>query len=698
MRLRRSLALVMGLFLVLTIQGVGQSAPQGKRPTLRSEEAGLPDGFLPAAVRARQVGRYFVEMKVPSAASVALRARGTAGTSTSAPTQDAAKAAIRSQEGAIGQARSLGGQVIFRYGVLINAFSAKLSAQAAGQLAQRTDVASVQPVGIVRKHLTTSVPFIKAPEVWSTYGVRGEGMRVAVVDTGIDYTHASFGGAGTVAAYDANDPTFIETGTFPTEKVIGGFDFVGENYDVLDAETSNDIPRPDFDPLDEDGHGTHTASTVAGIRVPGQVGRGVAPMAKLYAYKVWDVGNSTDDVLVAAYERAVDPNQDGNVADAVDVLSFSGGVSYGTLNSLEAKAAQRVVDLGTVFVASAGNEGHQAVGGSPYILGTPASARGVVAVGASIDEFVALQLVINSTSDGTIPELPDNGLTVHQDWSADLPPGGITDDLFDGREVDPAEQPADAMFCAPLPGGSLTDQTVLVFKGSTGEGDCDGTTKVFNAQEAGATAVILVSQFGGLPFGLGPGEHVDEITIPAVIDLGRRRRGDPPRAQPERTGHLQRRRGQRHDQRRAGDHPGLRRRVHGLLVRGPGSVDERPEARHLRTRVQHRRRRGGNRERGDRALGHLDGGSACLGRRHAAQTAPSEVEPGPDQGRDDEPSEPQHEEQRPDHAGVGHPDGLRTCRRIPVRSRPIGGVARQPVVRVRTDTDGVERGPELPGQ
>ena len=520
MRLRRSLALVMGLFLVLTIQGVGQSAPQGKRPTLRSERAGLPDGFLPAAVRARQLGRYFVEMKVPSAATVALRARGTAGASTSAPTRDAAKAALRSQEGAIGQARSLGGQIVFRYGVLVNAFSARLSAQAAAQLAQRTDVASVQPVGIVRKHLTTSVPFIKAPEVWSTYGVRGEGMRVAVVDTGIDYTHASFGGAGTVAAYEANDPTFIETGTFPTEKVIGGFDFVGENYDVLDDDTSNDTPRPDFDPLDEDGHGTHTASTVAGIRVPGQVGRGVAPMAKLYAYKVWDVGNSTDDVLVAAYERAVDPNQDGNVRDAVDVLSFSGGVSYGTLNSLEAKAAQRVVDLGTVFVASAGNEGHQAVGGSPYILGTPASARGVVAVAASIDEFVALQLVINSTSDGTIPELPDNGLTVHQDWSADLPPGGITDDLFDGREIDEAEVPADAMFCAPLPGGSLTDQTVLVFKGSTGEGDCDGTTKVFNAQEAGATAVILVSQFGGLPFGLGPGEHVDEITIPAVMISG----------------------------------------------------------------------------------------------------------------------------------------------------------------------------------
>ncbi len=254
--------------------------------------------------------------------------------------------------------------------------------------------------------LTTSVPFIGAPQVWSTFGVRGQGMRVALVDTGIDYTHASFGGEGTVAAYEANDPTFIEPGSFPTDKVIGGYDFVGNNYDVLDDDPTNDIPRPDFDPLDSDGHGTHTGSTIAGINVPGHVGRGVAPRALLYAYKVWDEGNSTDDVLVAAYERAMDPNQDGSVDDAADVLSFSGGVDYGTLNSIEAKAAQRVVDLGTVFVASAGNSGNQPAGGSAYISGTPSIARGVIGVAASIDEFLALVLTINSSSAPPPPDPP----------------------------------------------------------------------------------------------------------------------------------------------------------------------------------------------------------------------------------------------------------------------------------------------------
>ena len=122
------------------------------------------------------------------------------------------------------------------------------------------------------------------------------------------------------------------------------------------------------------------------------MGKGVAPQASILALKVWDVGNSTADVLVAGYEFAVDPNGDGNTKDAADVLSFSGGVDYGSGSSIEAKAAKDVVKLGTVFVAAAGNSGNQPNGGSGYILGTPAAAKTVIAVGASIDQFSAQKL------------------------------------------------------------------------------------------------------------------------------------------------------------------------------------------------------------------------------------------------------------------------------------------------------------------
>jgi minor extracellular serine protease Vpr len=466
----------------------------------------LPENFVPATVRARQLGRYFVQMKAPAVADAVLRS----GAATSAPQRIAATGALRAQEGAIAQAKSLGGSVTFRYKVLVNAFSAQLSAKAAAALAQRADVQSVQPVSIVRMSLETSVPFIGADRVWEDFGVRGQGMRVAIVDTGIDYTHASFGGEGTVGAYEANDPTFIETDSFPTDKVIGGFDFVGNDYDVLDADPSNDVPHPDFDPLDSDGHGTHTGSTVAGLPVSGHVGRGVAPKALLYAYKVWDEGNSTDDVLVAAYERAMDPNQDGSIADAVDVLSFSGGVDYGTLNSMEAMAAQRVVDLGTVFVASAGNSGNQPSGGSAYISGTPSIARGVVGVAASIDEFLALDLDINSTTAPPPPDLPLDGLTVHQSWSGPIAPGGHTDDLFDGREVD---SDLAAHFCDPI-ASDLTGETVVVFRGT-----CAVSTKTFNAQEAGAVGVVVRNNALGAPVALAT--NGEELTIPSfMISLG----------------------------------------------------------------------------------------------------------------------------------------------------------------------------------
>jgi subtilisin family serine protease len=525
MKVRSMLAAALAVLMISSVYGFAGAAPQSdaqskarieralqKSRFMKRAERGLPKNFVPAVAAAKRLGRYYVEMK---ASSVADRIRSSRISGTQ---QTQARAlALQSQEAAIRQAQSLGGRIIFRYGTLVNAFSARLSATAARALAQRPDVASVQPVGIVKLQNSTSVPFIGAPQVWNTFGARGQGLRLALVDTGIDYTHKDFGGSGDPADFENNDPNFIEPGSFPTKKVIGGYDFVGSNYDVLDDDPSNDIPRPDFDPLDRDGHGTHTGGTCCGNGVAGKVGPGVAPAVKILAYKVWDVGNSTDDVLVAAYERAVDPNQDGNVKDRANVLSFSGGVSYGTLNSLEAKAAQRVVDVGTVFVASAGNEGNQPVGGSAYITGTPATARGVIGVAASIDEFLALQLEINSSSAPIT--LPDNGIMVHQDWSADLPPGGLTSDLSDANEWDPVADPdnpspGDRQFCDPI-GADLSGRVVLVYKGATGAGDCGGSTKVFNAQEAGATAVILVSLFGGLPFGLG--SSGETITIPAVM-------------------------------------------------------------------------------------------------------------------------------------------------------------------------------------
>ena len=473
----------------------------------------LPKGFRPAILATRELGRYFVELKAPSLAE-----RG-GGRLAPGAQRRVVGSAMRSQDSAVQEVRSLGGNVLFRYARLVNAFSARMSAADAASVAQRADVSRVEPVPIVIRSNETSVPFIGAPQVWRKLGVRGKGMTVAVVDTGVDYTHADFGGPGTPAAYTSNDPSVIEPGSFPTAKVVGGYDFVGANYDVLDASTANDTPVPDPDPLDKDGHGTHVAGTCCGIGVKGSVGKGVAPQASILAVKVWDVGNSTADVLVAGYEFAVDPNGDGNTKDAADVLSFSGGVDYGSGSSIEAKAAKDVVKLGTVFVAAAGNSGNQPNGGSGYILGTPAAAKTVIAVGASIDQFSAQKFSVNAPSGVT---LPDGGPIVAQDWAGPLS-ADVTGGIVDAREFSPVADPDgvpapdDRMLCDSTPGGSpFGGKIALVFKGPFAAGDCTADDKVLNAQKAGATAVVLWDGFGGLPTQYAPGTSANQVTIPAV--------------------------------------------------------------------------------------------------------------------------------------------------------------------------------------
>src|SRR5690606_30627403 len=181
----------------------------------------------------------------------------------------------------------------------------------------------------------------------------------------------------------------IEPGSFPTAKVVGGFDFAGPDYDASDPGL--DTPSPDGDPLDVHGHGTHVAATAAGLPA-GDVGEGMAPGAVLYAFKVFgDVAGSTD-LVSDAIERALDPNNNLSMDDAVDVINMSLGAPYEDPNDPSAISAQNAAEAGVVVVASAGNEG-----AAPYVTGSPAVAPDVISVAASVDdgaEVLAIDVVL----------------------------------------------------------------------------------------------------------------------------------------------------------------------------------------------------------------------------------------------------------------------------------------------------------------
>lgn len=262
-------------------------------------------------------------------------------------------------------------------------------------LAESDDVVSIRRVTPRTPDNRNTDVLTRALEVWQSTGQTGEGVRVGVIDTGIDYTHASFGGPGTIEAYDAaygEDGTQpVPEGSYDPEKFLGGCDFAGPLYDPSeDIPGTSAVPVPDENPIDSlytsdnSGHGTHVAGTAVGYGVTAdgttfegdyasltdlsdwQVGPGSAPEAGVYALKVFgDLGGSTN-LTSLALDWAADPNGDGDFNDHLDVVNLSLGAATAPVDDPDAQVVDRLSDLGVLSVFSAGNSGDITdVGGSP---------------------------------------------------------------------------------------------------------------------------------------------------------------------------------------------------------------------------------------------------------------------------------------------------------------------------------------------
>jgi len=192
----------------------------------------------------------------------------------------ARKDAKAQQDAFLNQVRALdpNARVIARVQIVLNAVFVEVDASALPALAQDSRVLRIARVADYEMDLSETVPYIGASAVHAA-GHDGSGIKVAVLDSGIDYTHAALGGSGNPADFAANNPTVIEPGTFPTAKVVGGYDFVGEAWT---GGTGSPPLAPDPDPLDKGsgaGHGTHVAHIIGGDG-------GVAPGVSLYGVGV----------------------------------------------------------------------------------------------------------------------------------------------------------------------------------------------------------------------------------------------------------------------------------------------------------------------------------------------------------------------------------------------------------------------------
>ncbi|MBC7741313.1 MAG: S8 family serine peptidase, partial [Bdellovibrionaceae bacterium] len=340
-----------------------------------------------------------------------------------------------------------------------------------------------------------SSKFIGAEKL-NQMGITGKGVSVGIIDTGIDYTHAMFGGAGTEEAYKAINPSVMPAPGYPNIKVVGGIDLVGTVYDSNSPDFAKHIPKPDMNPLDESGHGTHVAGTVAGLGDGINTYNGMAPDAKLYAIKVFGADGSTGDaVVIAALEFAADPNVDGDAKDSLDVINMSLGSGYGNPHILYSEAITNLVKGGTVAAVSAGNSGHK-----DYIVGAPGTSDKALSVAASVD----------------------NG---DQNWKFNTSKIHLGSEilLVEAIEAATTKKIADAgnvtgpLVYIGLANEELTAEQKAAVSGKVAlidRGVVDFNTKVKRAFEAGAIGVVVTNNKPGSPLGMGT---KDNFPIPAIM-------------------------------------------------------------------------------------------------------------------------------------------------------------------------------------
>ncbi|KAH6662632.1 peptidase S8/S53 domain-containing protein [Plectosphaerella plurivora] len=296
-------------------------------------------------------------------------------------------------------------------------------------------------------HRMTQVDKLRAENI------TGQGIRIAVVDSGIDYHHPALGngcfGPGCLVSY--------------------GRDLVGDDY------TGSNTPIPDDDPRDCEGHGTHVAGIIAAQS--NELGfTGVAPGVTLGAYKVFGCGGGlSEDLLLAAFNEAYEAGSDIITASIAGVSGWS--------EDAMSVAIGRIVDAGVPCTFGAGNTGS----GGLFYASSPANGKKVTGVGSVDSEDTPLIL-----KDGTFTV--DNGTIDHFAWEAGYPEyPNVTLPLWAVSNTSNVTDDA----CGPLPDDTpnLSGFIVLVRAGT-----CGYDFKAGNIVAKGAKYMLLYSNEDGLRY------------------------------------------------------------------------------------------------------------------------------------------------------------------------------------------------------
>lgn len=346
-------------------------------------------------------------------------------------------------------------QLNYSYSRLFSGVSVTTTQTGIAQIAGMVGVKSVYPVAIhalpemkpqapIDPEMDTAVTQTGVDYVWKELGYTGKGVKVGIIDSGIDIDHPDFKG-----------------------RVLYQKDFVGDTYNADTAGTNapyNPVTAPDNNADDCGGHGTH----VAGIVGANGTIKGVAPDVTFGAYKVFSCeGSTADDVLLAALEQAQ--------ADKMDVVNMSLG-SFGSWrddNHPYTQALKKAVDDGMIIVVSAGNNGD----------------RGAFASGSLAADSTTISVANFENLTQMAPYFKVNGQNIAISPATGAPAMPKTGTLEFAKTGTPTTT-NDA--CNALPADSLKGKVALIRRGT-----CSFHIKAANAQAAGAAAVVLYNNTVG---------------------------------------------------------------------------------------------------------------------------------------------------------------------------------------------------------
>ncbi|MGH8903693.1 MAG: S8 family serine peptidase, partial [Egibacteraceae bacterium] len=416
-----------------------------------------------------------------------------------------------------------GARVERTYEVAVNGMAVAMSPEQAAAVRALPGVKAVTPDIPFRLSMFSTPRQTGARRVWDQLGGQshaGEGMKIAVIDSGIYVTRNADG------SY-AGNPCFDDAGyTAPPGFPKGDRRFT--NNKVIVART---YFRPDDPPKDgnetalqgPDGspHGTHAAGTVAcnaGTKVPYEdttvALSGIAPRAYLMNYRVFYPTKGGDEFADGnAYVAELVDAIDDAVRDGADVISNSWGASYqNTLAWTDPmiQAAESAVDAGVVMVVANGNAGPETA-----TAGSPALSPKVISVGAVTKDTVIASGVIDVTAPVSVPAklqaVDANSARFGRAVTSTLGPAPYVPVEKVAADGSPLGCPLDGD-ASPYPPGALTGKIALITRGT-----CEFSVKVLHVQRAGAVAAVLSnSEDGGENLeGVAPGANAAEVTIPS---------------------------------------------------------------------------------------------------------------------------------------------------------------------------------------